>query len=204
MPMDRVSEPLRKYGVRKQTVETVQQKRRWTEDDYLNLIERRGVEFANGVLEFLPVPTNSHQAIFEFLFEVLKAFVIARGLGKVRSGGIRVKLPGGLYREPDLVFVLAEHLSWIGEKCWEGADLVMEIVSSPDGRDRDLNEKRAEYANARIKEYWIIDPQLERIVVLKLKGKKYVEHGVFKKGELATSALLKGFSADVSAVLNAD
>ncbi len=150
MPAEIVSEPLTKYGLKANQLEL----------DYLTSTQRRGVEFTHGILEFLPVPSNSHQAIFEFLFEVLKAFVVAGHLGKVRSSGIRVKIAEGVYREPDLVFVLTEHMSWIGEKCWEGVDLVMEIVSSPEGRARDLIDKRAEYAAAKFEEYWIIDPLL--------------------------------------------
>lgn len=36
-----------------------------------------------------------------------------------------------------------------------------------------------------------------------LQGEAYATHGVFRRGDIATSALLAGFSADVSAVLDA-
>ena len=80
----------------------------------------------------------------------------------------------------------------------------MEIVTSPEGRVRDIEEKPDDYAAAGIPEYWIIDPKKSRITVLKLSGKKYVKHGVFKKGRRATSALLKGFGVNVTDVFNAD
>ena len=99
--------------------------------------------------------------------------------------------------------MLAEHAGRITDEYWEGADLVMEVVSSGDeDRRRDLNTKREEYAQARIAEYWIIDPHLEQITVLTLDGQTYVVHGEFKRGERATSKLLPEFGVDVTAALS--
>ena len=78
----------------------------------------------------------------------------------------------------------------------------MEVVSDDDRR-RDLEIKRREYATAGISEYWIVDPKLRSITVLVLDGKQYVEHGVFALGERATSRLLSGFAADVTATFGA-
>jgi Uma2 family endonuclease len=41
---------------------------------------------------------------------------------------------------------------------WLGAELVLEVVC-PDKSERDLIEKQGDYAEARIPEYWIINPQ---------------------------------------------
>ena len=61
-------------------------------------------------------------------------------------------------REPDLLFVNAEHAHRIRRTYVDGpADLVVEIVS-PESRERDYHEKLAEYEAAGIPEYWVIDP----------------------------------------------
>ena len=96
----------------------------------------------------------------------------------------------------------AEHASRIGESFWEGADLVMEVVSDDDRR-RDLETKRREYAQAGIPEYWIVDPEQGRITVLRLDGATYAVHGDFPLDAQATSTLLPGFVLDVSAALTA-
>jgi Uma2 family endonuclease len=75
-------------------------------------------------------------------------------------------------------------------------------VTSDDlkGRRRDLVIKRAEYARARIREYWNVDRKRKQITVLRLKGKVYEVHGVFKEGAMATSRLLPGFDVAVTDV----
>ena len=83
-----------------------------------------------------------------------------------------------------------------------GADLVMEVVSAGDeARRRDLTQKREEYAQAGIPEYWIVDPELGQITVLTLEDQIYVVHGEFKRGDRATSKLLPGFAVDVTSAL---
>jgi Uma2 family endonuclease len=174
----------------------------WSEDDYLELDTNRLVEFTDGLVEVLPMPTTSHQGIVFYLCSVLLDYVRPRGLGTARVAPLRVHLRPGAYREPDVLFMLAEHAARVGEDFWEGADLVMEVVS-PGGRDRDRRRKRLEYAAAGIAEYWIVDPMAERITVLRLEGQRYVVHGEFKRGERASSALLQGFTVDVTAALTA-
>src|SRR5437773_2718941 len=92
-----------------------------------------------------------------------------------------------------------------GEPAWQvallfprppdGADLVMEVVSEgSENRKRDLETKRLEFAAAGIAEYWIVDPQEQRITVLVLDGSIYRVHGEFAPGTQASSVLLPGFS----------
>ena len=86
---------------------------------------------------------------------------------------------------------------------WRGADLAVEVVS-PDKPERDLLEKRHDYAEGGIPEYWIVDPMTETVTVLRLHGKKYRKHGEFGRGESATSVILPGFSIDVDKVFDVD
>ena len=78
----------------------------------------------------------------------------------------------------------------------------MEIVS-PDDPERDTVTKPVDYAKVGISEYWIVNPEDETITVLRLEGERYVEHGVFRRGDVATSALLGGFAVSVDAVFDA-
>lgn len=176
----------------------------WTESEYLDLQTNHFVEFSDGYLEFPPIPTLSHQLIAMVLQRLLVDFATSRGLGTVVIAPYKVRLRENKYREPDVVFVRSEHESWLGEKFSNGADLVMEVISGSDSdRHRDLVEKRGDYARAGIPEYWIVDPEQGRIIVLALEGAEYVEHGTFARGERATSRLLPGFAVDVTEALAA-
>lgn len=175
----------------------------WSEEEYLALETNHLVEFSSGHLEVLPMPTQSHQLIVFFLARLLQDFVHQRGLGLVLPAPLRVRLWPGKYREPDIVLMLAEHDGLRTEEYWDGADLVVEVVSGgAKDRERDLVTKRREYATAGIPEYWIVDPQLVQVTVLRLTEGHYTEHGNFMLGDSIASPLLPGLIIAVNQVLD--
>jgi Uma2 family endonuclease len=178
----------------------------WTEEDFLDLDQYRSVhpllELSNGCLDVLPMPTQIHQLIVIYLFEGLKAFTKVHAPGMVLIEGMRVRLKKGRYREPDVLYMKAEHSSRRHEKYWEGADLLVEVISKDrKDRKRDLVTKPKEYAQAGIPEYWIIDVEERRVRVLALEGKSYRLHGDFAPGTTASSVLLPGFELAVDTIL---
>lgn len=176
----------------------------WSEDDYLWLTDHttRLIEFSNGYIEELPMPTDQHQTILLFLYELLAAFVKPLG-GKVLVAPLRLKIRDRTFREPDIVLVRSASDTRRQNRFWLGADMVVEIVS-PDKPERDFVEKRHDYAEVQVPEYWIVNPQDETITVLRLEDSTYTEHGSFGRGASATSVLLNGFGVSVSAVFDAE
>ena len=183
--------------------DTLPRQGKWTEEEYLSLTDatNRMVEFTDGVLEPLPMPTNTHQLLLRFLFLALHAYLEPRQ-GIVLFAALRLRLREGKYREPDLLALLDVDDARCQDRFWTGADLVAEVVSK-DKPSRDLVQKKREYAKAGIPEYWIVDPQQESVIVYRLQGKRYVRHGVFRRGQRATSALLPDFSVNVTDLFNA-
>lgn len=173
----------------------------WSVGEYLRLKGNRLIEFDHGRIDVLDMPTDFHQAIVGVLYSMLLGFITPRQLGEVRFAPLRVRLWKGRYREPDVMFMLRANVARIRKKFWIGADLLMEVVSEDDRR-RDLKTKRLEYARAGVREYWIVDPKLEQITVLKLAEKYYELHGEFRRGQRATSLLLPGFEVDANAVFD--
>ena len=175
----------------------------WSERDYLWLSQdtNRLIEWTDGFIEVLPMPTKRHQAISRYLFLALLT-VMQRIGGDVYYAPLRVRVGPRKFREPDLLLVLAADDPRARNQYWEGADLVAEIVS-PDDPARDHVTKRADYAQAGIPEYWIVDPQAETITVLTLAESAYVERGVFGRGAAASSVLHQDFAVDVADVLDA-
>ena len=175
----------------------------WSDEGYLWLTDRtrRLIEFTDGHVQELPMPTDTHQAVLAFLYRLFHEHLDPRG-GIVRFSALRLRIREGKFREPDLLMVHDRSDPRRQDRYWLGADLVVEVVS-PDAPDRDLVEKHADYAEGGIPEYWIADPRDETITVLALEGETYVERGVFGRGGTAVSTLLEGFAADVSAVFDA-
>lgn len=176
----------------------------WSVEEYLALDSNRLIEYSNGHIEVLPMPSLTHQYIVRYLFEALIFFVRRHSLGEVLFAPLPIRLGLKEYREPDIIFLSSERLERLEGEYPGGADLVMEVVSEGvEARKRDLETKRKSYARAKIAEYWIIDPWKRTILVLKLEGNQYVEHGRFTVGMVATSFLLPEFTVSVNDVFGA-
>jgi Uma2 family endonuclease len=174
----------------------------WSEDEYLWLTDHtsRLVELTDGHLEPLPMPTDSHQSIVGFFYLVL-GLVLAPLGGKVQFAPVRLRIRPGKFREPDVLAVRIAKDARRGNRYWNGADLTLEVVS-PEKPKRDLVDKRHDYAEANVPEYWIVNPLDETITVLRVENGAYVEHGVFRGGDRATSVILSGFGVNVTEVFD--
>ena len=177
----------------------------WSEEAYLELTDgtNRRIEFTDGRLEFLPTPTEIHESLVRFLFLALFQFVDAGKLGQVYFNGIRVRIRPRKNRLPDVLFLHKDHFHARHNRVWDGADLVMEVVSdNSKDRQRDYEQKLADYAEAKVPEYWIVDPERRLVTVYQLQDGKFAIHGAFSEGTHATSLLLPGFSVDVTALFS--
>lgn len=178
----------------------------WTEKEYLELTDsaNRHIEYTDGRLEFLPMPTEVHEALVQFLYFALYAFVNQQELGKVYSNGVRVRVRPGKYRLPDIVFLHKDHFEVRHNRAWDGADLVMEVASDdPHDRQRDFEQKLIDYAESGIAEYWIVDLEVRKVIVHSLDHREYAVCGEYTPGRCATSLLLEGFEIDVAALFAA-
>ena len=175
----------------------------WSEEEYLELTDHhnRRIEYTEGRLEFLPMPTDIHETLVRFLFRALDRYVDQRKLGEVFSNGIRLRVAAQKYRLPDVIFLHRDHFHARHNRAWEGADLVMEVVSdSPADRQRDYEQKLIDYAEAKGAEYWIVDRERQVVIVHWLAGSRYSVHGEYSRGQIAASRLLDGFGIDVAAL----
>jgi Uma2 family endonuclease len=132
-----------------------------TFEEFLAWALREGVraEWVSGEVTLLTPASLEHQRLLDFLNDLVKAHIRPRQLGWVYFAPVAMKLPtrpSG--REPDLLYVSAEHADRLKETFVDGpADLVVEIIS-PESDARDRGDKFVEYEGAGIREYWLIDP----------------------------------------------
>ena len=138
--------------------------------------------------------------LLKFLCLAFFEFFEARG-GNVLFAPLRMRVRPGKFREPDLLLLLSANDSRRQNRFWDGADLALEIVSE-DKPERDLVDKRGDNAEARVPEYWIVNPRSESITVLRLCDEAYEEAGTFRRGDSAASTLRPEFSVAVSEVFD--
>lgn len=176
----------------------------WTEAEYLALDTNRLIEFTDGVLEFLPMPGRMHLCVVKVLMFAFHDYVTKNRLGEVHVAPLPLKLVDGKYRVPDILFLNHEQIRQAGDKYPCGADLIIEVVNEgKDAHERDHEIKPVDYAQAGIKEYWIVDPETTTVKVLTVDGDVYKTHGEFKPRQSATSVLFADFSVNVDDVFAA-
>ena len=141
--------------------------------------------------------TDPHQHV---VVELSTDFVLwARGTGAlVRSQTFDVRTTRTRLRQPDLLVVLAEHRDRVVHGGMRGApDLVVEVLS-PSTRAVDLGDKRWEYAELGVGEYWCIDHERRRALIFSPPGAEPV---VLDETATLSSVLLPGFAVPLAAVL---
>jgi Uma2 family endonuclease len=170
----------------------------WTEQDFLAFeASNFPIELVDGCLEFLPMPTYLHQRLVRYLFLQLDRAAQSTRRGQASFAPCPIRLWEGRFREPDLFFLSSARVAR-REDPPQGAEIVVEVLSQGQpNRDRDLINKRIDYAKAQIPEYWIVDPEQATVTVLTLNGSEYAVHGEFNRGMTATSIYLPEFTANV-------
>ena len=168
---------------------------RKTVDDYMAYDEER-VELIDGEFVVMNAPTWRHQEVMGNLFALLRTQVLGLKLGKVYPSPVDVILSRTNVVQPDIVFLSNECLKRLNPKLEGPPDVAIEVLSKPTRR-HDLKRKRKLYHEFRVPEYWIVDPDAETVTVLVWKSEGWIEHGVFKRGETATSVVMNGIGARV-------
>ncbi|MBC7820465.1 MAG: Uma2 family endonuclease [Planctomycetaceae bacterium] len=174
----------------------------WSKYDYLDLPGNQLVEFDNGRIEVLPMPSIRHQVVLGNIFVSLRVHVQSLQLGTVLCAPMPVLVAPLKFREPDIVFTRsAAPEESDGDKYLEDAELVIEIVSEgASNRKRDLIDKRADYARAGIAEYWVVDPEPQEVTVLRLQSSEYADSDPLGISDVVRSTVVPGFEIPVAKV----
>lgn len=136
-------------------------------------------ELIDGIIvDISPSPNIRHQQISGDIFFQIKNYINKNG-GKcqVFEAPTDVKLNENTVVIPD-IFVACNPDNF-DEQQYNGApDLIIEIVS-PSNSERDYKDKLYLYKNTGVKEYWIIDPVSQRIIVYKFGETNITEFYTF-------------------------
>ncbi len=149
----------------------------YTEEDYYNLPENVRAELIDGQIYYMSAPSRIHQEILMFLSKTIANYIDSKkGPCKVYPAPFAVKLFSEDDKnvvEPD-ISVICDPNKLTDRGCTGAPDWVTEIVS-PGNPGYDYIRKLNLYADAGVKEYWIIDPDKKRIFVYFLEKAFEVE-----------------------------
>lgn len=137
----------------------LKQEQHCTSRDYWNLPEGVRAELIDGRLYDMAPPNFVHQKLVSQLARIIGNYVVLnQGECEVITAPFAVDLNADdeNWVEPDISVICDRNK--LSERGCEGApDFIVEVVS-PSSRTRDYQTKMVMYANAGVREYWIVDP----------------------------------------------
>lgn len=155
-------------------------------------------EIIDGELIESTAPRVRHQRIVARLYMFFANHIASSGGGEIFFAPVDVLFSDRDVVEPDLLFVADDQSSIVTEKNVRGSPaLVIEVLSEPRidrGRKRDL------YVRFGVPEYWIVDPEADRIEVYRLRRETYAKPEIFEPGETLTYGRLPGLQIDLAAL----
>lgn len=174
------------------TAETV----KFTYEDYL-LIPEDGKrhEIIDGEEYVTVAPRTPHQRVVVNLL-----YHLHRHVGKHDAGEVFVAPTDVIFSEtevvqPDVLYVAAERAAIVEEHgITDAPDLIAEIVSEGNRRHDEIR-KRKLYAKHGVREYWVVDPELETVKVYRPADGDYkrVAELTAEGDDVLNTPLLDGF-----------
>lgn len=152
----------------------IPQKQVYTEADYYALSEDIRAELIDGQIYYQAAPSRIHQEILSALHIKIGNYINSKGGPcKVYPAPFAVKLREDRKTivEPD-ISVICDRDKLTDKGCTGAPDWIIEIVS-PGNSSHDYIRKLNLYADAGVREYWIVNPMKSSIYVYHLEETKF-------------------------------
>jgi Uma2 family endonuclease len=152
-------------------------------------------ELAHGELRVADSPSVSHQRVVIDLTLALVPFVRERQLGELLVAPMDVILDfeGALVVQPDLLFVSKAREHIVSDRIYGAPDLVIEVLS-PHPRIGREEERVAWFAQAGVRECWLVHTILKAVVVLSLTEAGVRSRTLHTGAEAIHTEVLEGLS----------
>jgi Uma2 family endonuclease len=184
-------------------------KKTYTYRDYLTWDDDVRVELIDGVVyDMTPAPVRKHQ---ELLMSLALSFgnFLKNKKCRVYPAPFDVRLPSegegpdnaSTVVQPD-ISIICDRAKLDEKGCVGAPDLVVEILS-PATAAKDMREKLSLYERNGVREYWIIHPAEETLMVF-LPGKdgKYSKPRVYSKQDTVSVGILRGLRIRLAEVFS--
>ena len=146
----------------------------YTLDDYYKIPDERRVELIDGVIYDMTAPTSLHQLIAGLIYTKLLNHVLnkkGKCLPLISPIDVQLDCDDKTMVQPDVIIVCDRDK--IINRCVYGApDFIIEVISKSSTK-RDSVIKLNKYMNAGVREYWIIDPIRQKVIVYNFEEENY-------------------------------
>lgn len=149
----------------------------YTIEDIHALPEGTRAELIDGQIYYMAPPTRKHQDITGELFGTIREYIKSKkGTCKPYVSPFAVYLDetNYTYVEPD-ISVICDRNKLNDRGCVGAPDWIIEVVS-PSTRRADYFTKLFKYRTAGVREYWIVDPDKNRIQVYNFEHEDTTEY----------------------------
>jgi len=176
--------------------------RLYTVEDWLSWDEDVRAELLEGKLIMLAQPTVRHQRVLLEIAGQLWQFLKGKPCEVFMAPfGVRLFENEDTAFEPDIV-VICDKGKLDDRICRGAPDMVIEILSPSTAR-MDRGQKYIKYQKAGVREYWIVDPDLNLLQAGVLKDGSYITT-VFEANDIAPVAVLEGCEINLADVFSED
>ena len=155
----------------------LQQNKEYTIEDIYALPDGQRAELIDGQMYMIAPPTRRHQQVLLSLSRKIADYIDKKdGSCEVDIAPFAVFLNADdkNYVEPD-ISVICNPDKLTDKGCTGAPDWIIEIVS-PGSRRTDYYTKLFKYRTAGVREYWIVDPEKNRITVYSFESDDTAEY----------------------------
>jgi len=177
---------------------------RYSYADYLSWKIKERIELIKGKLfKMSPAPSMLHQKISSDLFGFLWTFLKNKQC-KVFSAPFDVRFPDKSTDDKDIentvqpdITVVCDLSKLDRRGCLGAPDLIVEILS-PSSSKKDLKYKYGLYEQYGVKEYWVVHPEEQTLLIHVLDEQGKYKPGYLKtRGDIVKSTVLEGFELNL-------
>ena len=145
---------------------------RLTYDDFVRIPDDgKRHEIIDGVHFVTPSPNLRHQDLVLRLGVALANFLDAHPeRGRVFVAPFDVVFSFHDVVEPDVIFVAPDQLDILTDQNIQGTPALVVEILSPSTKKRDLQVKRLLYERSGVREYWLVDPDLDSVTIYRRAG----------------------------------
>ena len=142
---------------------------RFTYDDFVDFPDDGNRhELIDGAHYVTPSPDVRHQATVVRLVVQIANHLQHHPIGRVFVAPLDVVLSNHDVVEPDLIYVAGDQADILTRKNIQGPPALVVEVLSPRTRKRDAQTKRRLFEQTGVREYWLVDPELDTVQVLRV------------------------------------